>query len=254
MDRRAVLPAYLGAFAVAEVLGLVFGAAFGALLYALLLVLLLAHYIVGEQLPYRRMLPVLALLPLLRLLSLAMPVRQLPMIFWHALIGAPLLLAVWLAVRLLGLHPTDLGLRRASAWRQVLIAASGIPLSVAGYLVLRPQPPIPAFSLPWVSGGAVILFVFSGFVEELLFRGLLQRVAGEIFGRAALLYSAAAFVVLYTGSSSLGYLLLISLTGLFFGWCVERTGAIWGVTAAHGLMLAGMALLWPYTWLGSHTI
>jgi membrane protease YdiL (CAAX protease family) len=42
---------------------------------------------------------------------------------------------------------------------------------------------------------------------------------------------------MYMGSLSLSYVLFIGLVGLFFSWCVKRTGSIWGVVLAHSLLI-----------------
>ena len=90
--------------------------------------------------------------------------------------------------------------------------------------------------------------VFTGFVEEIIFRGMLQQVANEILGGAGVLCSSILFAIMYTGSLSLSYMLFIGLVGLFFGWCVNRTGSIWGVILAHSILNIGMILVWPFLW------
>jgi uncharacterized protein len=189
--------------------------------------------------PYRRLLPVLALVPLLRVLSLAMPVREIPEIYWYALIGLPLLLAVALVSRQLGLSWAQLGISRGS-WRQQLwIAASGLPLCVVAGL-LGPTRALPP-ALDWSNAllSVAILVIFVAFAEEVLFRGLLQRVAGEILGRGGLLLSSLLYVAMCLSVPSWSYLLFIGLTGAFLGWCVARTGSIWGVVLAHSMINVG---------------
>jgi hypothetical protein len=104
---------------------------------------------------------------------------------------------------------------------------------------------IGAFGWRSIAIGSMILLIFNGFTEELMFRGLLQRVADEIWGRAGFLLSGALFAIMYIGSLSADYVLFIGLVGLFFGWCVNRTGSIWGVVLAHGILSIGMLLVYP---------
>jgi len=141
-----------------------------------------------------------------------------------------LLVAITLTVRLLDLSWSRLGLRLQAWPAQLCVAMSGLPLSIAAYLILRPKPLLDGLDWRAVTSGVIILLIFTGFTEELLFRGLLQRVANEIFGRAGVLCSTAVFVTMYLGSLSLSYVLFIGLVGLFFGWCVQRTGSIWGLS------------------------
>ncbi len=254
----AVLPVYVAAIAAAEALG-AYGAVLHGMVYdAILVALLLTHYVLMDPEPYRRVLPMLALIPLLRILSVTMPITFVPRIYWYALIGAPLLLATVLAARLLDLGPARLGLEMRSWPAQLLISCTGLPLSFAAFLILRPEPLLGAGRHGWLTGtiAAAILIVFSGFAEELLFRGLLLRGFGELFGRAGLVWSSLLFAIAYLGSPPIGYLLFAGAVGLFFGWCVQRSGSIWGVVMAHSLISIGALLILPMlrTWCGAPLI
>ena len=246
--RTLVVPAYIAAIAGAEAIGVLIGVVPGVVCHAVLVPALLSHYALVEQAVYRRALPALALAPLLRILSLTMPVRAAPQIYWYAMIGVPLLVAVALTARLLDLSSASLGLRSPSWLPQILIAISGLPLSIVGFLILRPKPLIAGFDWREVAIGSVILIVFTGFTEEIVFRGVLQQATQELYGRASVLCSGAVFAMMYVGSLSVGYVLFIGLAGLFFGWSVNRTRSIWGAAVAHGVLNIGMALIWPFVW------
>jgi membrane protease YdiL (CAAX protease family) len=242
-----VVPAYIIAIAVAEILGPLVGVVYSAVSHAFLILILLGHYGLAGKSSYRRIFPVLALAPLMRILSLTLPVKEVPQIYWYALIGLPLLAGIGLTARLLDLSKARLGMRIWSWPPQVLIALSGLPLSIIGFWMLQPPPLITKPDWQNIIIDSVILMIFSGFTEEILFRGLLLRVANEMFGYAgSIFYSSALFAIMYIGSQSFGYMVFIALVGLFFSWCVHRTGSIWGVVLAHGLMNIGMALVWPF--------
>lgn len=237
---------YIVAIAGVELVG-TFVSPFASIwLHGGLILLLLGHYLAREKAPYRRVLPVLMLAPLLRILSLVMPVRPIPQIYWYALVGAPLLLAGILVVRLLDLPKAGLGLQLSSPFAQGLIALSGVPLGIAAFWILEPRPIVPVSNWGMVLIASAILAVFSGFAEEFIFRGLLQQVAGEAFGgRVAVLCSTIVFAAMYVGSLSLIYLAFIGLVGLFFGYCAHKTRSIWGVTLAHSVMNILLIVVWP---------
>ncbi len=243
-----VVSAYIVAIGVSEIILAINGVIPGILFHAILVLALLSHYVIREQAPYRRALPALALVPLMRILSLTMPIREVPQIYWYAMVGVPLLLAVTLTARLLDLSRNSLGLRLPS-WRpQMAITSSGLPLSLAAFILLRPEPLIAGLDWRDVAIGSLILMIFTGFTEEIIFRGILQQVANEILGPAGVLCSSILFATMYIGSLSLSYMLFIGLVGLFFGWCVNRTGSIWGVVLAHSILNIGMILVWPFLW------
>jgi membrane protease YdiL (CAAX protease family) len=151
-------------------------------------------------------------------------------------------------MRLLGYHWPGVGLR-VYAWPpQVMIALHGIPLSLAAFLIARPEPLLPSFDWQNIAISSVILFIFVGFTEEIIFRGLLQQVMTERFGRTGMVCSSILFATMYIGSLSLSFVIFVGLVGLFFSWCVYRTASLWGVVLAHSIMIIGMLLIWPVFW------
>jgi len=187
----------------------------------------------------------LALVPLARLLSFTMPLGKVPPLYWHALIGAPLLPALAVAARAYGWSPSSLGLGRGRLFAQLAIAASGGPLGLAAYAVLRPAPAVPRLDASHVVFGSLTLLVFAAFVEELLFRGLLQQAAVSALGAAGLVLVNVVYAVTAIGSLSAGYAVFAGLMGCWFSIAVGRTRCLWGVIAAHELAVVGLVLVWP---------
>ncbi len=241
-----VVSAYVAAITAAEVLMVGSGVLLGTLLDAFIIFVLVIHYVFIKPESYRRILPALALVPLLRILSLTVPVRQAPRIEWYFMIGAPLLIAVWMTIRLLKLTRDQIGLQRRVSFLQIRIGLSGLLLGLVAYLILRPQLLTAYFDLGTVVLGSVILTIFSGFTEELMFRGVLQQTATEIFGGAGILVGSILFGAMAIGTMSLTYAVYIGLVGAYLGWVVKRTDSIWGAVIAHSLLNISMLFIWPY--------
>jgi membrane protease YdiL (CAAX protease family) len=241
-----VIPVYAAAIMAAEAVTARGGVVLGTLCHAIIVLALLNHYVWLGHAPRRQALLVLVLVPLLRILSVTMPIKQIQPIYWFVLIGLPLLLSAVHIVRLLGVPWSGLGLRLRSWLWQCLVACSSIPLGAVGFMVGHPRALIPALDWRDLVVGAVILTIFVGFTEELIFRGLLQQAMIDVFGPPGLLWSTVIYASLYVSSFSVAYVLFIGLVSLFFGWCVQRTGSLWGVTAAHSGLAVGMACMWPF--------
>lgn len=240
----SIVTIYVVLIACAELIGVSIGMIPSVLCHALLIPVLLGHY-VTSQAPYRRVLPVLALAPLMRLFGVTILTRQVPQIYWYAIIGLPLLVAAAMTARLIEYSWSRFQLR-ATAWLpQLLIASSGLPLGFAAFLLLRPQPLDGISNWRALLIGSAILLIFTGFTEEIIFRGLLHHVASDLFGRMGLFLSSALFAIMYIGSLVPAYVLFAGMVGLFFGWCVDRTRSLWGVALAHGLLNIGLMLVWP---------
>jgi membrane protease YdiL (CAAX protease family) len=246
-DERALvlgLPAIIALLALAEAL-LVAGTIFPVVLIEAGLVFALAGFASTTSDPGQgRLFGLLSLLPLGRLLSVAMSPGDVSPLYRHALIGAPLLVALVLAGRAYDFSCASLGLRRSSVRGQLGILATGVPLGLTAYAILRPAP----FSdNGWlqVSLRCLTLLVFVAFLEEFYFRGLLQRAAIDLFGGAGTILAGVMFTLTAIGSMSLGYVAFAAVMGGWFSFAVDRSRCLWGAVGAHALVIAGALLLWP---------
>ncbi|HYY02985.1 MAG TPA: CPBP family intramembrane glutamic endopeptidase, partial [Gaiellaceae bacterium] len=199
-----------------------------------------------ERLQAIDVLPVLALVPLLRIVSLTIPVRDLPQIYWYAVTGVPLLVALVLTGRFFG--PTWSRDTFAFGWSrtQALIGLGGLPVGLIAYLVLRPARIEPHLTPRIFLLGLLILIPFNALMEELLFRGAVQRVLVTLFGDLGTAAAAVLFMATYLGTRSAPYIVLVGLTGFAFGRCVRQTGSLAGAVVAHALVSIGLILVWPY--------
>jgi uncharacterized protein len=253
---RATVAFYLAAIVAAEAVVDFLGVTGGLIVEAALLLVLVTHYVVAVDRDPRselardhreltpEVLPIIALVPLARILSVTVPVEEISRLYWYAMVGAPLLLAAWNVSRLSSFHPAGLGLRVRSWPAQLQIGLAGVPLGLSAYVILRPDE-ITTFDLPHLLVAAVVLLVLSGFVEEVIFRGLLQRGLAQAFGPAGIPLASAIFAASYLGAGSAAYVAFIAVVGLVFGWAFERTGSLVGVSIAHGLLNLGLIVFWP---------
>ena len=87
--------------------------------------------------------------------------------------------------------------------------------------------------------------VCTGFVEELIFRGVLQRSAVEAFGWWGIIYVSLLFAVVHLIHQSLIDIAFVFVIAIFFGWVVKKTGSIFGVTLSHGIANIVLFLVAP---------
>jgi uncharacterized protein len=220
----------------------------GMILHAVVLVVLLVHGSVVHKGPLRRLLVVLALAPLVRILSLSIPLAKLglPLIYWYLIIGAPLFLAAWVASRVTDLGGSRIGWSWGRVPVQILLGSTGLLLGYAEYLILRPGPLANYLGPIDVMTASFILLVFTGVLEEVIFRGLMQSAAMQVLGRFGLVYIAILFAVLHLGYHSVVDLLFVLAVGLFFGWMVWRTGSLLGASLAHGIANISLYVFFPF--------
>jgi membrane protease YdiL (CAAX protease family) len=232
-----VVVAYACALLAVEALAAYGSPVTAAALNGALLVVLLGHHVVDGE----RALAALALVPLLRLSSLALATGD-PV---AALVagGIPVLLAVGLAAHTLELDGIlrFREIRRRSQWQFALAA-----FALAGVLdlMLFAGPISISGALPALLAGAIAVFVFVGVLEELLFRGLVQVTMVPLLGLWAVPMADGLFAAAYLGAAA-GYAAVMAAFGLVCGWWVQRTGSLAGAAFGHGLLAAGLLVIWP---------
>lgn len=218
----------------------------GMVFHAALLVAVLVHSALSAREGSSKMLLTLALAPLTRMLSLAMPLGGIPVYYWYAIIGTPLIAATYTVARLNGYRAGDVGITLSRVPRQLLFSLAGVGLGFIEFMILRPAPLV----APMTPGNtwlpALILVVFTGFMEEFAFRGVMYRAFSEgAGGRFAIIYVSCIFAVLHITHLSVPDIFFVFGVALLFTHVVRRTGSILGITLAHGLTNIFLYIVWP---------
>jgi len=228
---------YILLIVVAEVLTSFVNPSYGLVLHSLILLSLLVvssvTYVEGSVSGFYLS---LSLAPLIRIISLSMPLANFPRYAWYIIVNVPVLVATLAMMRVQGIGLKDAGVKFGKPREVAWIALTGIPLGFIDYLILRPESIATGLSLSGVLLLALGLGLSTGFVEELVFRGLMQPIAVEIFGeRRGLVGVAAVFASLHIGWLSLLDLVFVFSIGLFYGFIALKKGNIIGVTISHGI-------------------
>ena len=210
---------------------------FGFLLHAAILVpLLFFSSIQYREDPFSKFYLSLSLAPLIRIISLSVPLTFFPSYTWYIVVNIPLLIATIALMRVQGLGLRDVGIKFSKPLELVGITLTGIPLGFIDYLILRPDSLVSGLSFWDLIHVAIYLCLSTGFVEELVFRGILQKNAIEAYGeRIGIIGVAAVFASLHIGWLSILDLVFVFSIGLFYGFIVHKTGNILGVTLSHGI-------------------
>lgn len=246
LQPRSTAVAYLVLLTVAEILTTLVDPRAGLVLHSALLFVILLHAALAWEQPVHRLLVTLAFAPLIRLLSLSLPLAEFPRVYWYFITSVPLFVAAFLVARLLGFTWDDLGINLRALPIQGLVALSGLAFGYLEYHILQPEALAKAFTWQEIWLPAMILLFSTGFLEELIFRGLMQSTALQVLGRFGLVYVALVFAVLHIGYRSVVDVVFVLVVGLFFGWIVLKTRSIVGVTLAHGLTNIVLFVVMPF--------
>jgi membrane protease YdiL (CAAX protease family) len=227
---------YLMLIAAAEAVTAFTNPAYGASLHAIILLSLLALSASRHpDNPSSNLLSSLSLAPLIRIASLSLPLTYLPRYAWYPVAGAAVLLAALALMRVQGLSPREAGITFNKPLTQLAVGLTGIPFGLIEYRILKPEPLAlgPPLELALL---ALALIFFTGFVEELVFRGIMQRSAVEALGwKPGVLGVNVVFAALHIGWLSTLDLLFVFTIGLLFGLTAFKTRSIIGVSLSHGL-------------------
>jgi len=170
-----------------------------------------------------------------------------PRYAWYIIVNVPVLVATVAMMRIRGIGFKDAGVEFGKPGEVAWIALTGIPFGFIDYLILRPESIAAGLSFSGFLLLALGLGFSTGFVEELIFRGLMQPGAVRLFGeRGGLVGVSAVFASLHIGWLSLLDLVFVFSVSLFFGYMVLRKGNIIGVTLSHGITNVVLFLVAPY--------
>lgn len=184
----------------------------------------------------------LALVPLIGVVALGLPMRD-----WSEPV-AVLALALPVGLVALRLMPSLVGSRSLFSLRplpaNLYAVCAGAVLGLVAYLAGAPA--------LWPEGApddrvalGIAAAIVAACVEELVFRGLVQRALQRAAGRVGMLVAGAVFASTYLDAGSTALVLTVALAGVVFGHTVARTGALGGVIAGHVLLVVGAGAIWP---------
>lgn len=238
---------FLAAIVMAEVTTSFYDPSYGLFFHSLILLslLMLSAFWHGAN-PSSNLFLSLSLAPLIRILSLSLPLIYFPRYAWYTVTSVPVLAATLTMMRVQGLDLGDVGITFRKPLAQAAIALTGIPFGIIEYFILKPEPLAPGLSTGELVLLAAALVFSTGFVEELVFRGILQHGALKALGeKAGVLGVAAVFAALHIGWLSVLDIAFVFSIGLFFGCLVLKTGSIIGISLSHGLTNVFLFLLLP---------
>jgi len=237
---------YLVAIIIAEVVTTFYQPVIGIACHTVILIAMLIDSALVDRYFYGRLVLALSLIPIIRIISLTMPLADIPQIWWYPIIYLPLLAAATIVMRLLNYKPADVGIRFGFIPLQLMIGLVGIGLGILEYLVLSPEPLVTELTWQTAWLPALILALSTGLVEEFIFRGILQKVSMEILGSWGIVYVSFLFAILHIGFLSWLDVAFVFAIALFFGWVVNKTRSLFGVILCHGIINIVLFIVAPF--------
>lgn len=247
---------YLAALIIAEILVTYINLQVGLTLEALILFALLLNSSLKTSYNFSILLMSMMALPIIRIIGLSIPLMQVDALYWFPIISVPLFAASFTIMRAQGLSLKNVGFVLGNWKVQLLIAITGVFLGTIEYLILTPKPLISTFNMENLIFASIILIISTGLAEEILFRGIIQKNAENVFGVViGLLYTSLLFTALHIGWTSIYDLIFVFSVSVFYGYAFLKTRSLLGITLSHGLSNTMLFLVVPfyapllYSWL-----
>ena len=237
---------YLAAIAGAEAVAAFGEPLWGVVCHIVILSVLIVRSAFVDIYFHQRLVLPLALVPLMRILSLTMGTMDLPETGLYLAVYSLLLLAAVAVVRILKYNATDIGLNLQWFRTQLIVGGTGILFAFISYHILKPDPIIADLTWQELWLPALIFLLCTGFIEELVFRGIIQHGVVEEFGRWGIVYVSLLYAILYIGLLPVPWVAFAFFLSLYFSWIVRETGSILGAALAHGICNIVLYLIAPF--------
>ncbi len=218
----------------------------GIFLHILLLGALLGHAAFAYKKENHFLLLALVLAPLTRIMSLSMPLNEIPPILWYVVISAPLFASAIGITRVLGFKPYELGLNLNNLPMQFLIMCIGFPLGYIEYTILQPEPMVTSLTFAQIWFPALVLIICTGLLEEFIFRAIMYETAVKAVGdKFALIFVSFIFAVLHITHVSVLDVAFVFGVAVLFTVIYRKQKSIVGLTLAHGMTNITLYIVCP---------
>ncbi|ODS37034.1 hypothetical protein BEH94_08270 [Candidatus Altiarchaeales archaeon WOR_SM1_SCG] len=187
--------------------------------------------------------PILLIPPLMRILSTSLIGFQ----FIHTIIiiNSLLILTAYLFIKNNKIPLKDIGISTGNVKLQLFIGATGILLGYTEYIILGEQI-IGEVIFPTFIAYSFALFLFTGFSEELVFRGIILTNLKSVIGRNyALVFVSLVFTVMHIIWKNPLDILFVFFVALFYGYVFLKTKSLLGISMSHGLANIMLFLVIP---------
>lgn len=244
---KVISGAYLVLIASAEA-ATIYDPAFGIALHVAILFALLTYSALSKNSVFSGLLLALAIVPLIRILSLSMPLAHFGYIMWFLLISIPIFIAIFACMAIQKLSLKDVGITFPKAKDipiEVGIVLLAVPVGILEYHILKPEPLLYELNPLLLIAPVLIMIIYTGFLEELAFRGLMQYYALKTMGWWGILFITTTFAIMHIGNLVFWDVLLAFTIGGVYALVVRKTGSIYGVTLSHGLVNIILFLIAP---------
>lgn len=184
------------------------------------------------------LLQALALLPLFRILNTTMPIFFTQTLYIFPLVYGPIFISIYYVANNQKFTRYELGMSLEKM--HIYLPASiflGMVLGKIEYNIINVESLVPVLTLKNILIFAVIMIVFTGLAEELLFRSIVQTRLEQTIGSSYGLISASLlFGAMHSGYGTIYEILFTFSAGFLLGYLFQKTRSLPFIAITHGLI------------------
>jgi len=224
---------------------------YGLLLHSLTLVILCFHAPLIRRLSPKSSKLAICLIPipLIRIVSITSPLIEFTLLEWFLVISMILFSSIIASMVFLGDDLESYGFvlpQRRHFWLELGVVFLGLIFGYMEYQILKPNNMVNDLTVPGLAAPLVALYFGTGLLEELLFRGIIQKHAIDAFNKwYGVLFTTLIFMIMHTGWESFLDVIFVGAVGFFFSLVVLKTGSLIGVSFSHAITNLSLFVLTP---------
>ncbi|HEY9246706.1 MAG TPA: type II CAAX endopeptidase family protein [Candidatus Methanoperedens sp.] len=177
------------------------------------------------------------LLPLqMRIINLAIPQFFTITLLWYPLVYGIMFIPIYYIIMSQNISSKDMGISFRRFYIYIPAALFiGAAMAMIEFRILNPAPLITNLKFQNIFLITMVMFVFVGAVEELIFRSILQTRLEKVFGpNQGLLLGAAIFGIMHAGYGVTNEVLFAFFAGLVIGYIFQKTRSLPFILVIHG--------------------
>lgn len=216
-------------------------------LQVLLITCLVINSTLTKSTKFSYLLQAMVLLPLIRIMSLSIPVIELEPLYWLALMAIPIMAAIWILMQSQHISREMAGLNAKNLPLQILVGLTGLGFGFVEYLIFQPTAFIPDLNPVNIVFASSIIIFSTGLLEELVFRGIIQRNAENIMGKIwGIIFTSVLFTGFNISWNSSMDIIFIFAVSTCYGYVFQKTRSILGISISHGLCNVLLFIILPF--------
>ena len=182
---------------------------------------------------------------ILRMISLSIPQFFTTTLLQYPLIYGIMFIPIYLTIKNQNISGKELGINFSKIYIYIPVALTiGYIAAIGEHRIISPIPLIAKLRFSDIALISMVMFIFIGITEELIFRSILQTRLEKTLGlRYGLLFSGMIFGIMHSSYGILNEILFASIFGIILGYIFQRTRNLLFVSSIHGtanVMLFGI--------------